>query len=168
MNLKALIITASVTASSLAIAAGGDFLLTVNPGMSAQQYYAEAQNYAAEARATYSFASADLPLWNRAIANAEAAVNLEPNSPIYLRTAAMYYAQTQWWLPAFEHFAELRAQVSLDDTALDMAALTARKLGYMAMQRGDRGEARLYYTESLTYRDSESARQMLAKLENTL
>ena len=80
----------------------------------------------------------------------------------------MYYAQTQWWLPANEYFAELRAQVSLDDTALDMAALTARKLGYMAMQRGDRGEARLYYTESLTYRDSESARQMLAKLENTL
>ena len=168
MNLKTLVISATLAASSLALAAGGDFLLTVTPGMSAQQYYAQAQNYAAEAQASYAFASADLPLWNRAIANAEAAVKLEPNSPIYLRTAAMYYAQTQWWLPANEHFAELRAQVSLDDTALDMAALTARKLGYMAMQRGDRGAARLYYTESLTYRESESARQMLAKLENTL
>ena len=49
-----------------------------------------------------------------------------------------------------------------------MAALAARKLGYMAMQRGDRSEARTYYVQSLEYRDNASVRQMLAKLENTL
>jgi uncharacterized protein HemY len=167
MNLKTVIVSAALAVSSFAVA-NSDFLLTVTPGLSAQQYYQEAQRYAAEAQIAYPMAFADLPLWNRAIANAEAAARLEPNAPLYVRAAAMYYAQTKWWKPAFEHFAQLRAQVTLDDPALDMAALSARNLGYMAFQRGDYIEARGFYVESLSYRDSESARQMLAKLENTL
>jgi hypothetical protein len=166
MNLKTIIVTATIAISSLA-AASSDFLLTVTPGLSAQQYYAEAERYAAEARTAYTVPYADLPLWNRAIANAEAAASLEP-SPIYLRTAAMYYAQVQWWNRANFFFSQLRDQVTLDEPALDLAALSARKLGFMAFQRGDYTAARGFFTESLSYRDSESARQMLARLENTL
>jgi uncharacterized protein HemY len=165
MNLKAIMTTATLAISSFA--AASDFLLTVTPGLTAQQYYAEAERYAAQARTSYNVAYADLPLWNRAIANAEAAANLEP-SPIYLRTAAMYYAQVQWWNRANHYFTQLRSQVTLDDPALDMAALSARKLGFLAFQRGDYTAARGFFTESLSYRDSESARQMLARLENTL
>ncbi len=167
MNLKALIAAAAlVTVSSLA--AASDFLLTVTPGLSAQEYYNQALNYAAQADIAYPVAFADQPLWNRAIANAEAAAQMEPSSPTYVLTAAMYFARTQWWKPAFEHFAQARAQVTLDDTALDTAALTARKLGYMAFQYGDYTNAKMYYQTSLTYRDNESARLMLARLEGTL
>jgi Tfp pilus assembly protein PilF len=168
MNIKAFALTAALALSGLAVAAG-DFLLTVTPGLTAQQYSQESITYTAQARAEYgNVVFADLPLWNRAIANAEAAVRLEPNNPTYLLNAAMLYAEAKWWLPAFERFNALRQQVSLDDTALDMGAKVARNLGYMAMQRGDASQARLYYTESLSYRDDASVRQMLARLENTL
>ena len=93
---------------------------------------------------------------------------VEPRNPSFVQNAAMLYAQTQWWLPAHQHFANLRGMVALDGATLDMAALAGRKLGYMAMQRGDRSEARTYYLQSLEYRDNASVRQMLARLENTL
>ena len=168
MNLKTIVLTATLALSSLGLAANSDFLLTVTPDLTAQEYAAQSRMYSAQAQTEYAFAYADLPLYNRAIANAEAAVRLEPTNPSYVQSAAMLYAKTQWWLPAHQHFATLRGLVTLDDATLDMAALTARKLGYMAMQRGDRSEARTYYVQSLEYRDNESARQMLAKLENTL
>ncbi|NJK45511.1 MAG: hypothetical protein HC933_15660, partial [Pleurocapsa sp. SU_196_0] len=75
MNLKTVIVSAALAVSSFALASS-DFLLTVTPGLSAQQYYQEAQRYAAEAQIAYPMAFADLPLWNRAIANAEAAARL--------------------------------------------------------------------------------------------
>lgn len=168
MNLKAIALTATLAISSLAVAANSDFLLTVTPNLTAQEYAAQSNMYLSQAQSEYAFAYADLPLYNRAIANAEAAVRLEPSNPTFVQSAAMLYAQTQWWLPAHQHFATLRGLVTLDDATLDMAALTARKLGYMAMQRGDRNEARTYYVQSLEYRDNAGARQMLAKLENTL
>jgi tetratricopeptide (TPR) repeat protein len=168
MNLKTVFLTAALAISSLGLAAGSDFLLTVEPNLTAQEYASQSAMYLEQAQLEYSVAYADLPLYNRAIANAEAAVRLEPTNPTFLQSAAMLYAKTQWWLPAHQHFATLRSLVTLDDASLDMAALAARKLGYMAMQRGDRAEARTYYVQSLEYRDNASARQMLAKLENTL
>ena len=168
MNLKTTLLTAALAVSSLGLAGNSDFLLTVTPNLSAQAYARQSANDLARAKLQYRVAYADLPLYNRAIANAEAAVRLEPRNPSFVQSAAMLYAQTQWWLPAYQHFASLSALVTLDDASLDTAALTARKLGYMAMQRGDRNEARSYYVQSLEYRDNPSARQMLAKLENTL
>ena len=168
MNLKTVFLTATLAISSLGLAANSDFLLTVTPDLTAQEYAAQSAIYLAQAQTEYSVAYADLPLYNRAIANAEAAVRLEPSNPSFVQSAAMLYAKTQWWLPAHQYFASLRSLVTLDDASLDMAALTARKLGYMAMQRGDRTEAKTYYVQSLEYRDNQSARQMLAKLENTL
>ena len=168
MNLKTVFLTAALAISSLGLAANSDFLLTVQPNLTAQEYASQSAMYLAQAQVEYSVAYADLPLYNRAIANAEAAVRLEPTNPTFLQSAAMVYAKTQWWLPAHQHFATLRGLVTLDDASLDMAALTARKLGYMAMERGERSEARTYYVQSLEYRDNASARQMLAKLENTL
>ena len=168
MNIKTALLTTALATLSLASAASSDFLLTVTPGLTAQAYARQSANDLARAKLQYRVAYADLPLYNRAIANAEAAVRLEPRNPSFVQSAAMLYAQTQWWLPAYQHFASLSALVTLDDASLDTAALTARKLGYMAMQRGDRNEARSYYVQSLEYRDNPSARQMLAKLENTL
>jgi Tfp pilus assembly protein PilF len=169
MNIKAKLLALTAALALSSVAAAGDFLLTVTPGLSAQQYSEQSIQYTAQARAEYgNIVFADLPLWNRAIANAEAAARLEPNNPTYVQNAAMLYAQAGWWLPAFERFNALRQQVSLNDAALDMGAKVARNLGYMAMQRGDNAEARLYYTESLSYRDDAQVRQMLARLENTL
>ena len=77
MHLKTVFLTATLVISSLGLAANSDFLLTVTPGLSAVEYARQSALYLAQARLEYGVAYADLPLYNRAIANAEAAVRLQ-------------------------------------------------------------------------------------------
>lgn len=113
MNLKTVFLTAALTVSSLGLARSSDFLLTVTPALTAAEYARQSAIYLTQARLEYTVAYADLPLYNRAIANAEAAVRSEPNNPSYVQSAAMLYAKTQWRLPAHQHLASLRDLVTL-------------------------------------------------------
>ena len=117
MNLKTVFLTAALAVSSLGLARSSDFLLTVTPALTAAEYARQSAIYLTQARleytVAYAVAYADLPLYNRAIANAEAAVRSEPNNPSYVQSAAMLYAKTQWRLPAHQHLASLRDLVTL-------------------------------------------------------
>lgn len=165
-NFKKLLATAIVAISGFASAAS--FLMTVPVGLSASTYHSLALVYAQQAESTYSVAFSDLPLWNEALAHAAAAVNLEPNSAEYNLTAAKLFAQAQWWQPAHQYFAAANRLEPLGFVTRQLAAITARKLAYMAIQRGDRAEATNYLVESLRYEETAATRAMLDKLQTAL
>jgi hypothetical protein len=164
MNIKKILVLATVVVSSFASATG--FLFNVPQGLSARTYHNMALVYAQQAEQAYPTAFADLPLWNEALAHAAAAVNAEPDSVEYTRTATLLFAKTQWWTPAFEYAQKLETMNALDSQTRQAAALSARKLAFSALQRGDRLEAATYLRASLRHQPDEAMQLLLNRLES--
>ena len=137
-----------------AAVAEGNLLVNVEPGLTAQQYAATATTLAAEAETAYPTAFADFPLWNQALANAEAAVHAEPNNADHVRLLAMLYTKTKWWSRAMNNFDRLQAMRDLDFEAKSTAAFVARKLGVMALDRGDGRRAAAFLQRSMMLEES--------------
>jgi tetratricopeptide (TPR) repeat protein len=132
----------------------------------AAQYYANAQQLAAQAEIAYPTAFLDLPLWDSAVANAATAADLEPSNLTYLRYLAELYTTTQWWIRAYDTWKLLEAKVTLDETSKTQAARSAAKLGYLAMQRGAKAEAVTYLQESLRWKEDMAVRSLLQRAQN--
>jgi hypothetical protein len=130
---------------------------------SAEQYYANAQQLAAQAEIAYPQPFLDLPLWDSAVSNAQAAADLAPTDFKYLRYAAELYTTTQWWIRAYDTWKMYESKTALDDAAKTLAAKSAAKLGYLSMQRGAKADAVTYLEASLKWKEDPSTRALLER-----
>jgi tetratricopeptide (TPR) repeat protein len=129
--------------------AAGSLISEVEPGLTAEQYASKSIELVGSAEASYPTAYADFPIWNQAIANAEAAVQTDPTNVKYVRMLAMLYVKTQWWVRAMTNFDQLEALNGFDPEAITSAAFVARRLGVLAIDRGDNTQAANYFERSL-------------------
>lgn len=131
----------------------------------AEQYFANAQQLAAQAEIAYPQPFVDLPLWDSAVGNAQAAADLAPTELKYLRYAAELYTTTQWWIKAYDTWKLYESKTALDDASKTQAARAAAKLGYLALQRGVKADAITYLTDSLRWKEDASARALLQRAQ---
>jgi hypothetical protein len=131
----------------------------------AEEYFAKAQELAAQAEIAYPLPFLDLPLWDNAVANAQAAADLAPNEVKYIRYAAELYTTTQWWIRAYDTWKLYESKTALDDNAKTQAAKSAAKLGYLAFKRGAKAEAVTYLTESLRWKEVAEIRSLLQRVQ---
>ena len=131
----------------------------------AEEYYANAQQLAAQAEIAYPQPFLDLPLWDSAVGKAQAAADLAPTDLKYLRYAAELYTTTQWWIRAYDTWKMYESKTALDDADKTQAARSAAKLGYLALQRGVKAEAVTYLQESLRWKEDASARALLERAQ---
>ena len=154
----------SLMIGSGTVLAAGNLISEVEPGLTAEQYAGKSVELIGNAEAAYPTAYADFPIWNQAIANAEAALQADPTNIKYTRMLAMLYVKTQWWSRAMTNFDQLEALNGLDPEAITVAAFVARRLGVLAIDRGDNTQAAEYFERSLAL---ESNPITLALLERT-
>jgi tetratricopeptide (TPR) repeat protein len=134
--------------TGIVFAAGG-LISEVEPGLTADQYASKSTELISSAQAAYPTAYADFPIWNQAIANAEAAVQADPTNVKYVRLLAMLYVKTQWWVRAMTNFDQLEALNGFDPETITAAAFVARRLGVLAIDRNDHTEAIKYFERSM-------------------
>jgi tetratricopeptide (TPR) repeat protein len=137
------------TIGTATVFAAGNLLSEVEPGLTADQYANKSIELVGRAESAYPTAYADFPIWNQAIANAEAAVQTDPTNIKYVRMLAMLYVRTQWWVRAMTSFDQLEALNGFDPEAISSAAFVARRLGVLAIDRGDNLEAIRYFERSM-------------------
>ena len=148
---------------SSVFAANGQILMAQS-GLSASQYAANAKSFSTRAEVKYEEAFSDQELWGSAIANAEAANVLAPNNASYVRVLAVLYTKTQWWSRAMTNFDRLESMAGLDTQTRSAAAFVARKLGYLAIQRGSGQEAALYLQRSMVLESKAITQAMLKRV----
>lgn len=129
--------------------------------LSAEQYYARAQEQAAQAEIAYPTAFVDRTLWKAAVTDAALAAASAPDNRDYRAYEAQLYTKTQWWINAYNAWSELG---ELTDGERDLAALSAAKLGYLALQRGDSAAARTYVTQGMQWRNTQSLQDLMRRL----
>ncbi len=149
MKHKLLTAVISLLIGTGTIFAAGGLISEVEPGLTADQYAIKSMELVSSAEAAYPTAYADFPIWNQAIANAEAAVQADPTNAKYVRMLAMLYVKTQWWVRAMTNFDQLETLNGFDPEAITSAAFVARRLGVLAIDRGDNTEAIKYFERSM-------------------
>ncbi len=133
--------------------------------VSAEEYYNTARTLAAQAEIAYPVPFIDLPLWNDAVNNAAAAVDLEPTQLPYLRYLGELFTTTQWWSEGYDVWKLYEAKGALDSEALSWAARTGAKMGYLRLQRNLKQEAIPYLMDSLRWKDDPVVRAMLKRAQ---
>ena len=149
MKLKLLTTLFSLMITTGTVFAAGSLISEIEPGLTAEEYASKSIELVISAEASYPSAYPDFPIWNQAIANAEAAVQADPTNVKYVRMLAMLYVKTQWWSRAMTNFDQLEALNGLDPEAISTAAFVARRLGVLAIDRGDNIEAAVYFERSM-------------------
>lgn len=135
---------------------------TVSPAtLSAAENFARAQEFAVQADVAYPLPFYDRTLWKAAVDHAFYAAQQEASNRNYQAYLAQLYTKTQWWINAYNAWTRLG---ELNDTERQLASLSAAKLAYIALQRGDRAAARTYVDQGLSWADSASLRAIQSRL----
>ena len=129
--------------------------------MSAGDNFAKAQEYAVQADVAYPVAFYDRTLWKASVDHAYYAANMEAGNRDYNAYLAQLYTKTQWWINAYNAWNRLG---TLNDTEKQWASLSAAKLAYMALQRGDKTTARMYVDKGMSWADSASLQAIRSRL----
>jgi hypothetical protein len=132
----------------------------------ALDYYNTARELAAQGVIAYPVAFIDFSLWNDAVNNAAAAVQLQPENMTYLRYLGELYTTTQWWSEGYKVWKELEGKQALDGEAAGWAAKTAAKMGYLRLQRNLKQEAIPYLIDSLRWKEDIQVRALLVRAQN--
>jgi hypothetical protein len=135
--------------------------MTAVEQLPADQAFARAQELAAQAEIAYPVAFVDRVLWNQALSYANMAHMGDMQNRQYTAYLAQLYTRTQWWVNAYNTYQQLG---TLNDQERDLAALSAAKLAYIALQRGDRTAARTYVTTGLGWRSTASLQALQRRL----
>ena len=143
MKQKLLTTMISLMIGTGTVFAAGNLISEVEPGLTAEEYASKS----IELVTSYPSAHVDFPIWNQAIANA-AAVQADPSNVKHVRMRAMLCVKTQWWSRAMTNFDQPEALNGLDPEAISSAAFVARRLGVLAIDRGDNTEAAKYFERS--------------------
>ena len=123
--------------------------------------YTRAQEFAVQADVAYPVPFYDRTLWKASVDSAYAAAQGENGNRDYKAYLGQLYTKTQWWINAYRTWSELG---ELTDTEKDYASLSAAKLAYIALQRGDTETARTYVTQGMTWKDTPSLQAIMSRL----
>ncbi|ADY25605.1 hypothetical protein Deipr_0435 [Deinococcus proteolyticus MRP] len=127
----------------------------------AADLYSQAQEYAVQADVAYPQAFYDRTLWKASVDSAYGASRMEPGNRDYQAYLAQLYTKTQWWINAYNTWS---AMSDLNATERQWASLSAAKLAYLALQRGDRAAASAYVSQGMAWADSDSLRAIRSRL----
>lgn len=123
----------------------------VEANLGAADYHARAQTLITQADGQYNPDFFDQFRWQEAMAYANAALQAEPNNPLYIRTMAYAYTKTQFWIQGYELWKQLEAQNQLNPQDLQWAALSAAKLGYLRLMSNLPQEAVVFLQEAMRW-----------------
>ncbi|THF85371.1 hypothetical protein E7T09_17540 [Deinococcus sp. KSM4-11] len=129
--------------------------------MSASDNYAKAQEFAVQADVAYPVPFYDRTLWKASVDHAYYAASMEAGNRDYNAYLAQLYTKTQWWINAYNAWSKL---TDLNDTEKQWASLSAAKLAYLALQRGDTETARMYVDKGMAWADSASLQSIMKRL----
>jgi len=138
-----------------------DMAMPLPATLSATENFARAQEYAVQADVAYPVPFYDRTLWKAAVNHAFYAANQSADNRDYQSYLAQLYTKTQWWINAYNTWNRLG---TLTDAERQFASLSAAKLAYLALQRGDRTAARTYVDKGLSWADSASLRAIQSRL----
>ena len=142
-------------ATSDAMPAGDTMMMT------AEEHFNRAAELAAQADVAYPAAFYDRTLWKSAVDEAYLAANMNTDRA-YAAYLAQLYTKTQWWINAYNAWGKLG---TLGDTEKQYASLSAAKLAYIALQRGDREAAMNYVQIGMEWADSPSLQAIMKRLQ---
>ncbi|MEF2277822.1 hypothetical protein V3W47_05880 [Deinococcus sp. YIM 134068] len=129
--------------------------------LSAADNFTRAQELAVQADVAYPVSFYDRTLWKASVTHAFYAANQEATNRDYQAYLAQLYTKTQWWINAYNAWNRLG---ELTDQEKQLASLSAAKLAYIALQRGDRTAARTYVDKGVGWADSPSLQSILRRL----
>ena len=129
--------------------------------MSASDNFARAQEYAVQADVAYPVPFYDRTLWKAAVDHSYFAAAQDTGNRDYNAYLAQLYTKTQWWINAYNAWSRLG---NLSDQEKQLASLSAAKLAYIALQRGDRDAARTYVQQGQAWADSPSLQSIQRRL----
>ena len=129
--------------------------------LSASDNFARAQEYAVQADVAYPVPFYDHTLWKAAVDHSYFAAAQDTGNRDYNAYLAQLYTKTQWWINAYNAWNRLG---DLNDTEKQWASLSAAKLAYIALQRGDRTAARMYVDKGMSWADSASLQAIRSRL----
>ncbi|SEJ02886.1 hypothetical protein SAMN04488058_103139 [Deinococcus reticulitermitis] len=135
--------------------------MTMPASMSAPENYAKAQEYAVQADVAYPVSFYDRTLWKAAVDHSYFAATQEAGNRDYNAYLAQLYTKTQWWINAYNAWTRLG---ELNDTEKQWASLSAAKLAYLALQRGDKAAARTYVEKGMSWSDNASLQSIMKRL----
>lgn len=130
--------------------------------LSADENFALAQQFAVQADVAYPIPFYDRTLWKAAVNSAYYAASMEAGNRDYQAYLAQLYTKTQWWINAYNAWSRLG---DLTDQEKQWASLSAAKLAYIALQRGDRAMARMYVDKGMAWADSASLQAIMKRLQ---
>ncbi|WP_229777764.1 hypothetical protein [Deinococcus seoulensis] len=130
--------------------------------MSASENFAKAQEYAVQADVAYPVPFYDRTLWKAAVDHSYYAASMEAGNRDYNAYLAQLYTKTQWWINAYNAWGRLG---TLSDQEKQWASLSAAKLAYLALQRGDTATARMYVDKGMAWADSASLQSIMKRLQ---
>ncbi len=129
--------------------------------MSAADHFTRASELAVQADVAYPAAFYDRTLWKAAVDQAYTASTMSTDRA-YGAYLAQLYTKTQWWINAYNAWSNLD---DLNDTEKQWASLSAAKLAYIALQRGDRDSAMTYAQAGMDWADSQSLQDIMKRLQ---
>lgn len=129
--------------------------------MTPEEAFAKAQEYATQADVAYPIPFYDRTLWKASVDSAYAAASGDASNRDYTAYLGQLYTKTQWWINAYNVWTKLG---TLTDAEKDWAALSAAKLAYIALNRGDTATARTYVTAGMAWKTTPSLTAIAARL----
>ena len=129
--------------------------------LSAAENYAKAQEFAVQADVAYPVSFYDRTLWKAAVDHSYYAAAMEASNRDYNAYLAQLYTKTQWWINAYNAWNRLG---NLSDQEKQWASLSAAKLAYIALQRGDKQMARMYVDKGMSWAPSASLQAIMSRL----
>lgn len=129
--------------------------------MTASDHFARASELAVQADVAYPAAFYDRTLWKAAVDQAYVASSMSTDRA-YGAYLAQLYTKTQWWINAYNAWTNLN---DLSDTEKQWASLSAAKLAYIALQRGDKESAMTYVQAGMDWADSQSLQDIMKRLQ---
>jgi putative salt-induced outer membrane protein YdiY len=130
--------------------------------MTPAESFAKAQEYATQADVAYPIAFYDRALWKASVDAAYTASAGEASNRDYTAYLGQLYTKTQWWINAYNVWSKIG---NLTDVEKDWAALSAAKLAYIALSRGDKATAQTYVTQGMTWKSTPSLMSIQAALQ---
>ena len=129
--------------------------------LSAAENYAKAQEFAVQADVAYPVSFYNRTLWKAAVDHSYYAAAMEASNRDYNAYLAQLYTKTQWWINAYNAWERLG---ELNDTEKQWASLSAAKLAFLALQRGDTEMTRMYVEKGMAWADSASLQSIMNRL----
>ncbi|WP_424952196.1 hypothetical protein [Deinococcus sp.] len=134
---------------------------TAPAAMTPEESFSKAQEYATQADVAYPIPFYDRTLWKAAVDSAYLAASGDESNRDYTAYLGQLYTKTQWWINAYNVWTKIG---DLTDAEKDWAALSAAKLAYIALNRGDKATAKTYVDQGMMWKSTPSLVAIQARL----